>query len=270
MASRMVMYKLVMLGDSGVGKTALMMQMSLRFFVETVCQYDPTTEDEFRQQVVVDGQSCMMDVLDTGGGMKQTALIDQWIRDGEGFILVYSISSRSSFIRIKELHHHIQRLKEPFTSSARQALSATSLQPPMPIILVGNKCDIDTGRTVSVEEGYALARELGCRFVEASAKNNINVEAAFLDVVRILQRGRQQALRQATSSSDRLSQRRAAISRSVSDVSMSITRLLSLGRKQPTSHRPGIVETIFESQATGVNDREQLRTRFDRRGRPEE
>ena len=202
--------------------------------------------------------------------MKQTAMIDQWIRDGEGFVLVYSISSRSSFIRIKELHHHIQRLKEPFTSSACQALSATSLQPPMPIILVGNKCDIDTGRTVSVEEGYALARELGCRFVEASAKNNINVEAAFLDVVRILQRGRQQALRQATSSSDRLSQRRAAISRSVSDVSMSITRLLSLGRKQPTSHRPGIVETIFESQVTGVNDREQLRTRFDRHGRPEE
>lgn len=66
---------------------------------------------------------------------------------------------------------------------------------PVPIMLVGNKSDRVTEREVSTQEGHALARELGCEFVEASAKNCINVEKAFYDVVRILRRQRQQASR---------------------------------------------------------------------------
>lgn len=58
----------------------------------------------------------------------------------------------------------------------------------MPIMLVGNKSDRVTEREVSTQEGHALARELGCEFVEASAKNCINVEKAFFDVVRIIRR----------------------------------------------------------------------------------
>jgi GTPase KRas protein len=58
-------------------------------------------------------------------------------------------------------------------------------------MLVGNKSDRVTEREVSTQEGHALARELGCEFVEASAKNCINVEKAFYDVVRILRRQRQ-------------------------------------------------------------------------------
>lgn len=62
-------------------------------------------------------------------------------------------------------------------------------------MLVGNKADRVTEREVSTQEGHALARELGCEFVEASAKNCINVEKAFYDVVRLLRRQRQQSLR---------------------------------------------------------------------------
>ncbi|CRK46941.1 hypothetical protein BN1723_001216 [Verticillium longisporum] len=62
-------------------------------------------------------------------------------------------------------------------------------------MLVGNKSDRVTEREVSTQEGHALARELGCEFVEASAKNCINVEKAFYDVVRILRRQRQAASR---------------------------------------------------------------------------
>ena len=62
-------------------------------------------------------------------------------------------------------------------------------------MLVGNKSDRVTEREVSTQEGHALARELNCEFVEASAKNFINVEKAFYDVVRILRRQRQQAAR---------------------------------------------------------------------------
>jgi GTPase KRas protein len=59
-------------------------------------------------------------------------------------------------------------------------------------MLVGNKCDRVTEREVSTQEGSALAKELGCDFVEASAKNCVNVDKAFYDVVRQLRRQKQQ------------------------------------------------------------------------------
>ncbi|RKF60165.1 Protein ras-2 [Erysiphe neolycopersici] len=190
MTGKMVLYKLVVLGDGGVGKTALTIQLTLQHFVET---YDPTIEDSYRKQVAIDGQSCMLEVLDTAGQEEYTALRDQWIRDGEGFVLVYSISSRSSFTRINRFHNQIQRVKESSASSSSYAgspLIASHPDCPAPIMLVGNKSDRITEREVSTQEGYALARELGCDFVEASAKNSINVEKAFYDVVRQLRRQR--------------------------------------------------------------------------------
>ncbi|KAI1336740.1 ras-like GTPase Ras2 [Xylariaceae sp. FL0016] len=193
MSPRMILYKLVVLGDGGVGKTALTIQLCLQHFVET---YDPTIEDSYRKQVVIDGAACMLEVLDTAGQEEYTALRDQWIRDGEGFVLVYSISSRSSFSRIKRFHHQIQRVKESCQSSPTGypgSPIANAGGPPsaVPIMLVGNKSDRVTEREVSTQEGHALARELGCEFVEASAKNCINVEKAFYDVVRILRRQRE-------------------------------------------------------------------------------
>lgn len=133
----------------------------------------------------------MLEVLDTAGQEEYTALRDQWIRDGEGFVLVYSISSRSSFSRIKRFHHQIQRVKESTGSSPSypgSPIAAMAGNINVPIMLVGNKSDRVTEREVSTQEGHALARELGCEFVEASAKNCINVEKAFFDVVRIIRR----------------------------------------------------------------------------------
>jgi GTPase KRas len=141
----------------------------------------------------------MLEVLDTAGQEEYTALRDQWIRDGEGFVLVYSISSRSSFTRIKRFHHQIQRVKESCQTSPGFPGSPVAPVMPassVPIMLVGNKSDRVTEREVSTQEGHALARELGCEFVEASAKNCINVEKAFYDVVRILRRQREVAARQ--------------------------------------------------------------------------
>ncbi|KAJ6790425.1 hypothetical protein PWT90_07466 [Aphanocladium album] len=192
MAGRMVLYKLVVLGDGGVGKTALTIQLCLQHFVET---YDPTIEDQYRKQVVIDSQPCILEVLDTAGQEEYIALRDQWIRDGEGFVLVYSIASRSSFSRIKRFYHQIQQVKEWCASSASypgSPISAATPQLPVPIILVGNKSDRVTEREVSTQEGDALACELGCEFVEASAKDCTNVEKAFYDVVGILRRQRQQ------------------------------------------------------------------------------
>ncbi len=141
----------------------------------------------------------MLEVLDTAGQEEYTALRDQWIRDGEGFVLVYSIASRSSFTRIQRFHNQIQRVKESNSAGSPtttmypgQSMNSISTGPtgPVPIMLVGNKSDRVTEREVSTQEGQALARDLGCEFVEASAKNCINVERAFYDVVRLLRKQR--------------------------------------------------------------------------------
>ena len=142
----------------------------------------------------------MLEVLDTAGQEEYTALRDQWIRDGEGFILVYSISSRASFSRIQRFYHQIQRVKESAAAAAgspsyagsplAQNMTSSGYGGPAPVMLVGNKCDRVTEREVSTQEGQALARQLNCEFVEASAKNCINVEKAFYDVVRQLRRQR--------------------------------------------------------------------------------
>jgi GTPase KRas len=156
--------------------------------------------------VVIDGQSCMLEILDTAGQEEYTALRDQWIRDGEGFVLVYSISSRSSFTRIQKFHHQIQRVKEASASSPSYPgplLSAAAALGQVPVMLVGNNSDRVTEREVSTQEGSALARELGCAFVEASAKNCINVEKAFYDVIRLLRRQRMQRVKQSYVSSGR-------------------------------------------------------------------
>jgi GTPase KRas protein len=165
--------------------------LTLQHFVET---YDPTIEDSYRKQVVIDGQSCILEVLDTAGQEEYTALRDQWIRDGEGFVLVYSVTKRSSFTRISRFHNLVKRVKESQRSNLYGEGSVYAeqyLYPP--IMLVGNHFDRGREREVSKEEGHSLARELGCGFVEASAKNYINVEKAFHDVVRQLRRQRMTA-----------------------------------------------------------------------------
>jgi GTPase KRas len=211
MAGKMTLYKLVMFGDAGVGREALINQVSvsspqrlrkltllelcLGHFVET---YDPIIEDSFRKSVAVDGKACMLEVLDTGGREEYTALRDQWIQDGEGFLLVYSITSRSSFTRVKRFCDQIRRVKGKGILSCSEAglpIASTtgSHSPDIPIMLIGNNCDRVAEREVSTQEGHTLARELGVQFVESSAKNCINIERPFFDIVRILRRQRLEA-----------------------------------------------------------------------------
>lgn len=144
----------------------------------------------------------MLEVLDTAGQEDYTALRDQWIRDGEGFVLVYCINSRTSFARIKKFFKSIHRVKESSHSGSPSYPGSPLSMPPVtpgtyqpaPVMLVGNKCDRITEREVSTQEGSALARELGCDFVEASAKTCVNVEKAFYDVVRQLRRQRNEII----------------------------------------------------------------------------
>ncbi|KAG0665346.1 Ras GTPase ras2 [Rhodotorula mucilaginosa] len=162
--------KIVVLGDGGVGKTALTLRLSLNFFVET---YDPTIEDSYRKQAIIDEQPYMLEILDTAGQEEYTALRDQWIREGEAFLIVYSVTSRASFDRVEKFRTQVARVKD---SDA------------VPVVLVGNKIDRVHEREVETKHGEQLAQRLGCAFVETSAKTRENLEEAFFTAVRMVER----------------------------------------------------------------------------------
>jgi len=158
-------YKLVVLGSGGVGKSALTVQFVQGIFVE---KYDPTIEDSYRKQVEADGQQCMLEILDTAGTEQFTAMRDLYMKNGQGFVLVYSITSQSSFDDLAELREQILRVKDTDD---------------VPMILVGNKCDLDPERTVSTDTAKSLASSWACQMMETSAKQKINVEQMFFDLV---------------------------------------------------------------------------------------
>ena len=144
-------------------------------------------ENTWRFSTYINGQKCQFDILDTAGDEEYKALQCQWIQWGEAFVLVYSISSRASFLRIKPFYEQIRRVKESTMVSTADSVFPTDTSQPshIPIIIVGNHCDRVNERKVSTEEGNRLAQELGCQFFETSAKANINVQAAFSEFVRI-------------------------------------------------------------------------------------
>ncbi|CDM30820.1 hypothetical protein DTO013E5_533 [Penicillium roqueforti] len=163
-------YKLVVVGGGGVGKSCLTIQLIQSHFVD---EYDPTIEDSYRKQCVIDDEVALLDVLDTAGQEEYSAMREQYMRTGEGFLLIYSITSRQSFEEIMTFQQQILRVKD---------------KDYFPIIVVANKCDLEKERVVSEAEGEALARQFGCKFIETSAKSRINVENAFYDLVREIRR----------------------------------------------------------------------------------
>lgn len=128
--------------------------------------YDPTIEDSYRKQIHIDNTQCMLEVLDTAGQEEYTSLRDQWIRDGDGFLLVYSITSKTTFERLRKIVDQIERVKDVDVHQ-------------IPIILVGNKSDMTLHREVQAYEAEALAKSLNCAFIEASAKTGLNVASSF-------------------------------------------------------------------------------------------
>ncbi|KAK1152625.1 hypothetical protein AOXY_G30722 [Acipenser oxyrinchus oxyrinchus] len=139
-------YKLVVLGSGGVGKSALTVQFVQGIFVE---KYDPTIEDSYRKE-------------------QFTAMRDLYMKNGQGFALVYSITAQSTFNDLQDLREQILRVKDTED---------------VPMILVGNKCDLEDERVVGKEQGQNLARQWNnCAFLESSAKSKINVNEIFYDL----------------------------------------------------------------------------------------
>jgi len=158
-------YRLVLVGVGGVGKSCLTIQYIADRFVE---DYDPTLEDSYRKQVSVGDQECILDIFDTAGQEDFSAVRDQYMRTGDGFLCVYSVTLESSFQEVLSFHDQILRVKDVDE---------------IPFVLVGNKCDLEQERKVTKDEGQRLAEEIGCEFMEASAKKKYNVNEAFQKLV---------------------------------------------------------------------------------------
>ena len=162
----MTEYKLVIVGGGGVGKSALTIQLIQNHFID---EYDPTIEDSYRKQVTIDNETCLLDILDTAGQEEYSAMRDQYMRTGQGFICVYAITSRSSFDEISSFREQILRVKD---------------EDKVPMVVAANKCDLESERQVTTAEGQDLAKSFGCPFYETSAKARINVEDSFYQLVR--------------------------------------------------------------------------------------
>ncbi|EEF29328.1 ras-related protein RABA5e [Ricinus communis] len=160
------LFKIVLIGDSAVGKSNLLARFARNEFDSNS---KATIGVEFQTQVVdIEGKEIKAQIWDTAGQERFRAVTSAYYRGAVGALIVYDITRRSSFDSVKrwleELSTHCD------TTAAR--------------MLVGNKCDLENIREVSREEGKTLAEEESLFFMETSALDSTNVEAAFEVVIR--------------------------------------------------------------------------------------
>ncbi|XP_030844394.1 ras-related protein R-Ras2 [Strongylocentrotus purpuratus] len=160
------MHKIVVVGGGGVGKSAITIQFIQSYFVT---DYDPTIEDSYTKQCVIDNTVCKLDILDTAGQDEFSAMREQYMRTGDGFLLVFALTNRTSFDEIYKYHRQILRVKD---------------RDEFPMILIGNKADLEDSRIVSLQEAQQLGNELKLQYLEASAKTRMNVDNSFFELIR--------------------------------------------------------------------------------------
>ncbi|KAL8852680.1 MAG: hypothetical protein Q9221_002440 [Calogaya cf. arnoldii] len=149
----------------GVGKSCLTAQFVQNVWIES---YDPTIEDSYRKQIEVDGKQCILEILDTAGTEQFTAMRELYMKSGQGFLLVFSITSLSSLNELHELRDQIVRIKD---------------DPQVPLVIVGNKSDLDDERVVSRARAFAVSQSWGnVHYYETSARRRANVDEAFYAV----------------------------------------------------------------------------------------
>ena len=152
----MTEYYLAVFGADGVGRSSLIQQ-----FIQN--RYSVST----RQWFTIDGERCLARVTDLANDYP-LPLREQVLHISQGYLCIYSVSSRSSY-------DEVMSLREEIRSKVGEKRS---------IVIVGNKCDLDEDREVTLTEGENLAALYGCPMFESSAKNSINIEGPFFELIR--------------------------------------------------------------------------------------
>ena len=116
----------------------------------------------------------MLEIIDTSGTEQFVTMRDVYIKNSDGCLVVYTIDSVASFNDAKDIFKQIARVKD-----------ADKVR----VVLVGNKCDLEHDRVVAQADGRILASSLGGDFVEASAKNDVNVSTAFEKLLALIDEG---------------------------------------------------------------------------------
>lgn len=161
-------YKVTLLGAGGVGKSALTLRIISGVFTPT---YNPTVEDYYRHDTMVDGVGpCIVEILDTAGTEQFASMRQLYISNCRAFALVYSIDDRASFEETLDLY--------------QQILAAVNNPSDITVILVGNKCDLEHCREVETSEAKQAARGMNnCPFIETSAMDGTHVQEFFVKLV---------------------------------------------------------------------------------------
>ncbi|KND88070.1 Ras-related protein RSR1 [Tolypocladium ophioglossoides CBS 100239] len=156
----------VVLGAGGVGKSCLTAQFVHNEWIES---YDPTIEDSYRTQLQVDGRQVVLEILDTAGTEQFVAMRDLYMKTGQGFLLVFSITSPSSLTELAGLREEIIRIKDDEN---------------VPMVIVGNKADLEETRVVPRAKGFSISQKWGAPYYESSARTRTNVDEVFIDLCR--------------------------------------------------------------------------------------
>lgn len=153
--------KLLLIGDSGVGKSCCLLRFSEDSFTPS---FITTIGIDFKIRTIeLDGKRVKLQIWDTAGQERFRTITTAYYRGAMGILLVYDVTDQRSFENIRTWFSNVEQ-------HATEGVNK---------ILIGNKCDWEEKRAVSTEQGQALADELGIPFLEVSAKSNINVDKAF-------------------------------------------------------------------------------------------
>ncbi|KAF2191360.1 NCA2-domain-containing protein [Zopfia rhizophila CBS 207.26] len=153
--------KLLLIGDSGVGKSCCLLRFSEDSFTPS---FITTIGIDFKIRTIeLDGKRVKLQIWDTAGQERFRTITTAYYRGAMGILLVYDVTDERSFNNIRTWFSNVEQ-------HATEGVNK---------ILIGNKCDWEEKRAVSTERGQALADELGIPFLEVSAKSNINVDKAF-------------------------------------------------------------------------------------------
>ena len=160
------LYKLLMIGDSGVGKSSLLLRFASDQFEES---YMTTVGLDFKIRTVeVDGKVVKLQMWDTAGQERFRTITSSYYRGAQGIVVVYGLDDKKSFENVKQWVDEIDRYAGDGVVK----------------LLVGNKCDVGDARQVTREEAENFAEELKMRYMETSAKTAENVEETFMLTAR--------------------------------------------------------------------------------------